>query len=572
VPVPHHEKTPRHRLPFALAAGVLLTIAAVASPPAVERALLGSATGRLAWGPAFFRWLLVFHGLVLGIVAWRGIAPAAEPEGAGAGASTSRIGRRAWLALLALTAVALALRLVRLGTDLWVDELLTFTDFARRPLAEIVTSFPNQNQHMLYSILGRLSMLTFGETAAALRLPAVLFGAGSIAAIFVLGRRAAGAREAWVAAGLATFSYHHVWFSQNARGYSGLLFFTVLATWLYLEALERRRARWWAAYAASLVAGLAIHMTMLFVAAAHALVHALESAAPSRGRQRPAVLPVLAAWVLAGTATAQLYALSLPEFLGSAVHEVSLESEWTDPFWVFRETAARLADAGVVGVAAVFGLAVLAAGWISVARRDRAAALAMVLPGILGAGAMLALGHNLWPRFFFFCMGFALLALARGVGEVPRLLLAPFGAPARRLAEAAGVAAMALLVVVSALTLPRVYALPKQDFSGARDFVLAEMGPDDVAVAVGLAGAVFGRYFAPDWPVPESAEELDTLRGAHATVWLVYTLPIQLEAWHPDVWSTVRSDFEVARVFPGTLGNGEVVVVKSRALQGASGS
>ncbi|MGQ0720473.1 MAG: glycosyltransferase family 39 protein [Candidatus Eiseniibacteriota bacterium] len=559
------------RLSFAFAACALLGLAAVASPPAGERARLGPATGRLEWGPALFRWLLVFHGLVLGIAAWRGGVPAPAPDGPGTEGSPARIGRGTWLALLVLAAVALALRLVRLGTDLWVDELLTFTDFARRPLAEIVTSFPNQNQHMLYSILGRLSLLAFGDTPAALRLPAVLFGVGSIVALFVLGRRIAGAREAWMAAALATFSYHHVWFSQNARGYSGLLFFTVLATWLYLEALERRRARWWAAYAASLVAGLSIHMTMLFVAAAHALVHALELAAPSRGRRRPAVLPALAAWVLAGTATAQLYALSLPEFLGSAVHEVSLDSEWTDPFWVFRETAARLADAGVVGAAAALGFAVLAAGWISLARSDRAAALAMVLPGVLGAGAMLALGHNLWPRFFFFCMGFALLALARGIREVPRLLLAPFGA-ARRFAEGAASAGMALVVVVSALTLPRVYALPKQDFSGARDFVLAEMGPGDVAVAVGLAGAVFGRYFAPDWPVPETAEELEDLRGSHATVWLVYTLPIQLEAWHPDVWGTVQSEFEVARVFRGTLGNGDVVVVKSRPPQGASGS
>jgi hypothetical protein len=555
-----------------VAAGALLALAAAASPPALERALLGESTGRLAWGPALFRWLLVFHGLALAVAAWRRPAPA-EVADSGAGAAPTPIGARTWLVLLSLAAAALALRLVRLGTDLWVDELLTFTDFARRPFAEIVTSFPNQNQHMLYSILGRLSMLAFGETPAALRLPAALFGAGSIVALFLLGRRAAGPREAWMAAALATVSYHHVWFSQNARGYSGLLFFTLLSTWLYLEAVERRRASWWAAYSASLVGGLAIHMTMLFVAAAQVMVHALEVVLPRRANERrPPLLPALLAWLFAGTVTAQLYALSLPEFLGSAIHEASLESEWTDPFWVFRESAARLADAGVAGVAAVAGLAVLAAGWLSLLRGHRAAALGMALPGMLGGAAMLALGHNLWPRFFFFCMGFALLAVARGVLEAARLLLAPFGPAVRGAAGRAGVAAFALIVVVSAATLPRVWALPKQDFSGARDYVLAVMGPRDAAVAVGLAGAVFGRYFAPDWPVPETAEELQVLRGSHATVWLVYTLPIQLEAWHPDVWNSIQSDFEVDRVFPGTLGNGEVVVVKSRNRGGAAGS
>ena len=37
------------------------------------------------------------------------------------------------------------------------------------------------------------------------------------------------------AAGLLTVSYHHVWFSQNARAYTALLFFTLIATTLCLR-------------------------------------------------------------------------------------------------------------------------------------------------------------------------------------------------------------------------------------------------------------------------------------------------------------------------------------------------
>ncbi len=43
----------------------------------------------------------------------------------------------------------------------------------------------------------------------------------------------------------------------------------------------------------------------------------------------------------------------------------------------------------------------------------------MILPGESPAvGCMLALGHNLWPRFFFFCMGFALLIAVHGAMEL----------------------------------------------------------------------------------------------------------------------------------------------------------
>jgi uncharacterized membrane protein len=46
----------------------------------------------------------------------------------------------------------------------------------------------------------------------------------SIGALYLLGRAVAGPTEALFAAALMTVAYHHVWFSQNARGYSGLLF------------------------------------------------------------------------------------------------------------------------------------------------------------------------------------------------------------------------------------------------------------------------------------------------------------------------------------------------------------
>ena len=193
----------------------------------------------------------------------------------------------------------------------------------------------------------------------------------------------------------------------------------------------------------------------------------------------------------------------------------------------------------------------LALGWLDLRRRNWQAAVAFVLPAVLGGGTMVVLGHNLWPRFFFFCMGFALLIAVRGAMVLPRLLfarLAPGAGP--RWSTYVGAASVVLVIVASAATLPRCYALPKQDFAGARDLVESEREPGDAVVAVGLAADMFSRYFAPDWPIAVSEDELSALQSRHRRVWLVYTLPIHMRAWHPELWRRVQEDFEPIRTFP----------------------
>ena len=147
--------------------------------------------------------------------------------------------------------------------------------------------------------------------------------------------------------------------------------------------------------------------------------------------------------------------------------------------------------------------------------------------------------------------------------QVPRLLFAPFR-PAARWAYAAGVAGMVLLIAASALTVPRCYALPKQDYTGAQEYVERHRREGSPVVVVGTAGQVYEKYFAPQWSFPRTARELAQLHGDHPDLTLVYSLPIELKAFQPEIWRIVERDFETVRVFPGTLGGGEVYVSQSR--------
>ena len=180
---------------------------------------------------------------------------------------------------------------------------------------------------------------------------------------------------------------------------------------------------------------------------------------------------------------------------------------------------------------------------------------------------MLALGHNLWPRFFFFSLGFGLLIVVHGAMELPRLLVQPLRRDLGGWAVRAGYGLATLAILASLTTVPRAYALPKQDFTGARDFVESQVGPGDKIVVVGLAVHAYSKYYAPQWAVANTAQELASLRPNGARVFLVYTLPIELKAAHPDLWRSVQGEFETVKVFPGTLGGGEVYVSRDRQIQ-----
>ena len=117
------------------------------------------------------------------------------------------------------------------------------------------------------------SILVFGEDAWSLRLPAVLFGIAGLWALYHFARRMAPGHEPLLAVSLLAVSYYHVWFSQNARGYTGLLFWAVLGSSLFVRNLQGPRIGLSVSYAAVMALALYTHLTALFVVAAHGLIY-----------------------------------------------------------------------------------------------------------------------------------------------------------------------------------------------------------------------------------------------------------------------------------------------------------
>ncbi len=462
----------------------------------------------------------------------------------------------AWAWLVPILVLGAVLRAVRLGEGLWYDEITTLVNYAAQPLGRIVTTFDSQNQHLLFSVLARLSILAFGESAAALRLPAAAAGVLSLGLVAWFGAKVGSRREALLAALLLAASYHHVWFSQNARGYTLLLCGALAGTGFLLDTLEQsglraRRAVAW--YGVTMALAVYTHVTAVFLVAGHAVVWLallLLQRLEGPARWRP-----VAAFGLAGALSLVVYAPVLGQIVETVTRPTMAGTtvEWRNPLWFVTETARGLiagVPGGVAGLAA--GLVVAGTGLVGFARRRGAALALMLVPVGVTAAAMLATAHNLWPRLFFFAAGFgALIAVRGGFALLERLM------PAR--AALVGTLGVVTVSLASVATVPRAWR-PKQDFAAARAFVVAAANPGDAIVTVDMTRFPYQRWLRTDWPAVDSDTALAEVEGRHVRTWVLVTFPTRLAAVYPALWARLERDYTEAARFPGTVGGGAVIV------------
>ncbi|MCK7467607.1 MAG: glycosyltransferase family 39 protein [Desulfosudis oleivorans] len=78
------------------------------------------------------------------------------------------------------------------------------------------------NNHVLYSLLCRISIKAFGETELTARLPALLLGMSCIFSLFIVGKHLFDEQSGLLASFLLAISAFHIDHSSEARGYAGI--------------------------------------------------------------------------------------------------------------------------------------------------------------------------------------------------------------------------------------------------------------------------------------------------------------------------------------------------------------
>src|SRR5215212_1909715 len=131
---------------------------------------------------------------------------------------------RPYIAVAAITALGVALRLLVGHQSLFADELSTHYVVTGRGLGNSVSIVHTDAEITppLYFVLAWLAT-RLADTVELLRAPSLLAGAAAIPLVFALGLRTVGRRAALVATTLTAISPFMVYYSAEARGYELML-------------------------------------------------------------------------------------------------------------------------------------------------------------------------------------------------------------------------------------------------------------------------------------------------------------------------------------------------------------
>jgi hypothetical protein len=219
----------------------------------------------------------------------------------------------------ALTLLGLLLRLPSFNDSLWGDELAT--NFVVHGFgAGDVLSIVRHGKEATPPLFFLLAWLGKGvDGSEGLRLVSLLAGLATIPLTYLVGLRTVGAAAGAVGAALVALSPFQIFYSTEARAYSLMMLFCLLACLALLIAVDSGGPGWWITYSLSAAAALYTHYTSIFVLGA-LFAWAVVT--------RPATWKPLLASTLGA---ALLFAPWVPEFLDDTGKQAAKNVEFFHP-------------------------------------------------------------------------------------------------------------------------------------------------------------------------------------------------------------------------------------------------
>ncbi|MHC4996046.1 MAG: glycosyltransferase family 39 protein [Planctomycetota bacterium] len=447
---------------------------------------------------------------------------------------------------------ALLLRGTRISESLWYDELSVLRGFLVYEDAGLVVGnlFAIEN-HIFQSLLSTLCMKLSNGVMLPMRLPALLFSFASIWAVYRLARTTLDRRPALIAAMFMAIAPVAVLPGVEARGYSLMIFFSAMTSWLLLDGLKYNRPSTWFAYAICCALGGWSHLFTLFVPVGHGLYLVIRLI---RERSWAAVCPALTALLLGAVLTITLYAPVMEQLLEVMRKRVTNEDAAGPSLFGTEGLHGVMSIGGgwyiwssVAGlVFAVIGMATMAGD--SALRR---LAVVTLLGGVIVDITFAVTGTWVYARFGLFLLPAAAVMIAIGVDV------------AWRRHATAGMLAIALLGACWAGDL---YVRPaKQPLRDAAEYVIANGSATDDVLVLGLGNRVFDFYMLdrpPRYSNPHGADLAQHLQQGTPD-WLVVYYPKNVASDRFDMIDA--AGFDVVENFRGWVDwdNGDVLIYRS---------
>lgn len=480
--------------------------------------------------------------------------------------------RQGWW-LLCIIVLAFGMRLLRLNESLWYDELaswMTYTGGANT-IGAIIGNFLDPINHPLHTLLNHLSVMWFTDALGveiAFRLPALVFSLASVAAMFGLVCHVSGHRSAIIAALLVAILPISVLEGVEARGYSMMIFFSIMMTWLLVMAQSRRRSWIWLLYALMCALGIWSHFVTAFVPIGHGLWLAIHAVRTRTWREAASGLFAL---ILAASISVTLYSTMIPTMLASRSMFAAVRD--TQPTILGPEGWHAVLQLGGSWYwwAAIPGLAAMVLGLILCTGRKRDTAIGNELSinriielSLIGLPLMLIVvalsGTWMYARFTLFAWLGAVLLMTVGVSWLW---------DRQRTLGMIVLGAVAICSLADLAVRP-----PKQPLRDAADFVREHRMQEDRLLVIGLAHPVL-RLYADDLNLTytyrhgvDLAQQLLRVRPT----WIIVEYPSSVSRDTYDLLA--RAGYERAVSFPGWVDwtNGDVLVYRYvRAREAASG-
>ncbi len=319
--------------------------------------------------------------------------------------------------LIVLTIAAFALRFYNLGfNSIWLDEGSTL-GFARQSLMGIweSTAGGEVNPPLFHYI--EHFMLAFGDSEIILRFIPALLGALTIPVFYFIGREVCGRMGGVIAAALLTFSSFHVYYSQDARAYTTMLFFFSIAVLFYLIALRSDSLKHWIIFGVFASLSFWTHF-YVFVAVGILILHALIVKHEAILKDVKSVKTIVAGLVV-------FIIVSLPLIIVAMGLFFKVTS--SAPTWglsglnVFTQTILQITDG--IYLAVIFGILAAIGCIFLLFKKDRRdygylMILSLILPFIVSY--ILSSLMPMSPRYMIYILPFFFVSIAAAFCFIPQ--------------------------------------------------------------------------------------------------------------------------------------------------------
>ncbi len=138
--------------------------------------------------------------------------------------------------IIGIILIGIVLRGFYIDQPMRYDESLTFLNYVNNDWSQVF-NYTQPNNHVLNTILIKLSTLLWGSHPFVIRLSAFLFGVASIPIIYLVCKRLGSL--GYIAALILAVHPYCILFSTNARGYSAIVFFSLLYLLITIKITEK---------------------------------------------------------------------------------------------------------------------------------------------------------------------------------------------------------------------------------------------------------------------------------------------------------------------------------------------